>query len=147
MPVQHFIWSPVCSLAGAYLCEAAAKPAARKACGLTPCQVASGGLTLQLGPWDACEATCGSGLAARSGYCSNPLGFLADPAACSSYSGMALWLVPGLLPYVLRISKRLHCQDWWSRVMGPSCVLHCDLDSSAHYHKSLMAPPAVVTFV
>lgn len=74
--------------AGSLLCDAAAKPANRRPCGLTACALTARQLRLSFTPWAACEADCSDGFNGRSAICADADGVAADVAACTGYNGV-----------------------------------------------------------
>ena len=76
-----------CSQVGNGNCDAGQQPVNRRQCNATPCEVTAGGLNTSFTEWGLCSATCGSGFAARTAFCRNPEGDLADLEMCSDYSG------------------------------------------------------------
>ena len=76
-----------CSQVGNGNCDAGQQPVNRRQCNATPCEVTAGGLNTSFTEWGLCSASCGSGFAARTAFCRNPEGDLADLEMCSDYSG------------------------------------------------------------
>lgn len=106
-----------CSQVGNGNCDAGQQPVNRRQCNATPCEVTAGGLNTSFTEWGLCSASCGSGFAARTAFCRNPEGDLADLEMCSDYSGGCRAPLPDRLLSVRQVAS----------LSAPWCFRACDI--------------------
>ena len=107
-----------CSQVSNSNCDQGFKPATRQACNRTPCAVADPGLVLGFTAWGECNVQCGSGYSARTAYCTNAYGSLADLSMCGNYTGKS---ATSHLQLTCSMSSRVLVTSWTCMLVRAVC--------------------------